>query len=138
TVFLADAARELVRFYDGDEQIQTIVRQSRIWATEEVILPTLVALLGYRIEANPCSDAYVRYRVSYSANEVRTALNRSDAYWLHPVVRQEYDPIRRAVRDHFHDYRFAQQVRQQTHQQITPGQINGQEIPADKLQHGQR
>ena len=43
TVFTADAARSLVKLFTEDAQLQQIMATSQIWATEEVILPTLVA-----------------------------------------------------------------------------------------------
>src|SRR6185503_14121381 len=47
TVFTRDAARELTRLFDADAELQRIMEQTQIWATEEVILPTLVGLLGF-------------------------------------------------------------------------------------------
>lgn len=104
TVFTADAARGLVKLFDEDEQLQQIVRASRIWATEEVILPTLVALLGFRIAASPCSYDFVKFRTPYSVQQLNLAMNRADVFWAHPVPRRYDDPLRKHVRDQFHDY----------------------------------
>jgi predicted O-methyltransferase YrrM len=104
TVFSADAARELVRLFATDTQLQEIMRKTNIWATEEVILPTLVALLGYRISLNPCSSQYVRYRVSYSLSEVEDALSRPNAFWIHPISRRYDDRNRRLIREQFSHY----------------------------------
>jgi hypothetical protein len=139
TVFLAGAARDLVRLYDHDQQVQTILHHSRIWATEEVILPTLVALLGYHIKGNPCSHDYVRYRVDHHMADLQAMLRRKDVYWIHPVPRQEYDPIRRHIREVFHEYQTeradARQVtRPVEHQGIAQAapNINGGDKPPEK------
>ncbi len=105
TVFTAAAAAELVDFYDRDDQLREIIAESRIWATEEVILPTLVALLGFRVERSPLSYRTVRYRVRYSRRQLERALGRDDAFWIHPVSRRYGDPLRRSIRrrlDHYH------------------------------------
>jgi glycosyltransferase involved in cell wall biosynthesis/predicted O-methyltransferase YrrM len=105
TVFTADAARDLTYRFARDRQLEDLMRHSRIWATEEVILPTLVALLGYEVAANPCSYDYVKFRRSYSAEEIRRAIARSDVHWVHPVPRHYGDPRREQIREHFGHYR---------------------------------
>jgi glycosyltransferase involved in cell wall biosynthesis/predicted O-methyltransferase YrrM len=98
TVFTADAARDLVRFFDADEELQTIMSRSRIWATEEIVLPTLVALLGYEVAANPCSYEYVKYRQPYTVPQLEQAFTRNDVFWLHPAPRRYDDPLRQHIR----------------------------------------
>jgi glycosyltransferase involved in cell wall biosynthesis len=97
TVITADAARDLVRLMK-DEQLREIMRRSAIWATEEVVLPTLVTLCGYEYAANPSSCDYLRYRVSWLDGDVATALRREDVSWMHPVPRNYSDPIRTRIR----------------------------------------
>jgi predicted O-methyltransferase YrrM len=104
TVFTADAARELTKLFATDAELADIMRRSHIWATEEVILPTLAALLGFRVEANPCSYDYVRFRVAYEPYEVDAALARPDVFWMHPVPRRYDDPIRARIRTAFEHY----------------------------------
>ena len=84
TVFTRAAAEDLVTLWD-DEQLQDILAKSEIWASEEVILPTLVALLGYQMLRNPCSYDLVQYRVRYTTAQVHAAMNQPSAYWVHPV-----------------------------------------------------
>jgi hypothetical protein len=91
TVFTADAARDLVRLFDTDAQLRDIMRRSKLWATEEIIFPTLTALLGYRVAANPCSYDFVKYRARYSPRQISDAITRPDVFWVHPVPRQ-YGP----------------------------------------------
>jgi predicted O-methyltransferase YrrM len=94
TVFTAEAARDLVDLFRNDRQLREIMEQTRIWASEEVVLPTLAALLGYEIAPNPCSYDYVRYRMPYSLTEADVALSRPDVFWIHPVPRRYEDPLR--------------------------------------------
>jgi hypothetical protein len=101
TVFTADAARDLVALFAANRVLQGIMAASRIWATEEVILPTLVALMGYEICNNPCSCDFVKYRVPYSLPQLESALDRSDVFWMHPVPRRYDDPLRKRIREKF-------------------------------------
>ncbi|MEA2692453.1 MAG: hypothetical protein QOJ16_1840, partial [Acidobacteriota bacterium] len=105
TVFTAAAARDLVALYDRDPELPAILRSSRIWATEEVLLPTLVALLGYEVAAHPASYDYTQFRQTYSAAQVDEALTRPEVFWLHPVPRRYDDPLRRRVRERYDHYR---------------------------------
>jgi predicted O-methyltransferase YrrM len=104
TVFLADAARDLTRLFATNQLLQCIMERTRIWATEELILPTLVALLGYEIEASPFSYDYVQYRVNYSPHHVESALLREDVFWVHPVPRRYDDPLRKLIRGRLNHY----------------------------------
>jgi predicted O-methyltransferase YrrM len=104
TVFTADAARELTQLFSTDKQLLEIMSGSKIWATEEIIFPTLVALLGYRLAANPCSYDYVRYRARYSVRQLDEAFTRRDVFWMHPVPRQYGDPLRKQIRARFDHY----------------------------------
>lgn len=103
TVFTPAAVRDLVTLWD-DEQLQGILAQSAIWASEEVVLPTLVALLGHQVLQNPCTHDVVQYRVRYSAAQLDAAMSRPSVFWVHPVPRNYRDPLRSRVRAHFGDY----------------------------------
>jgi predicted O-methyltransferase YrrM len=115
TVFTRDAARDLVDFFRNDSQFRAIMAQSKIWASEEVILPTLAALLGYEIMPNPCSYDYVRYRVSYSLTDVDIALSRPDVFWIHPVPRQYHHPLRAHLRRRHAEYERSAQKGNEMH-----------------------
>lgn len=104
TVFSANAARDLVKLFKEDMQLQEIMKQTKIWATEEVILPTLVALMGYTITQNPCSYDYVKFKKQFLARDVQAALSRPNAYWMHPVNRQYNDVVRKSVRKNLNYY----------------------------------
>jgi hypothetical protein len=104
TVFLAGAARELTQLFARDVELRNLMACTRIWATEEVILPTLVALLGYEIAANPCSYDYVKYRTCYTPAQIDVALDRGDVLWVHPIPRQLDNGLRGRIRNRFGDY----------------------------------
>ena len=104
TVFTRNAAADLVKLFANDQQLNSIMDRSKIWATEEVILPTLVALLGYKIQANPCSYDYVKYRARYSQRQLNEAVARRDVFWMHPVPREYGDSLRNQIRARFNHY----------------------------------
>jgi len=103
TVFTAAAALELTALWQ-DEQLQGIMGRSQIWASEEVLFPTLTALLGHEIAPNPCSYDYVRYRATYTSREADAALARGDVYWIHPIARRYDDGLRQHVRSRLNHY----------------------------------
>jgi hypothetical protein len=107
TIFTADAARDLLNLFRNDGQLRRIMEQTRIWASEEVILPTLTALLGYEVVPNPCSYEYVRYRVPYSLAEAEVALSCPTVFWMHPIPRRYEDPLRVHIRRKHNHYESA-------------------------------
>lgn len=94
TVFTNEAARELTTMFAADQMLQYIMGRTRIWASEEVILPSLVALLGYEVCCSPFSYDYVQYRKTYSVHQLGHAQARPDVFWIHPVPRR-YDNVLR-------------------------------------------
>ena len=106
-MFTVDAARDLTKLFDTDNPLQEIMTRTQIWATEEVILPTLVALLGYHIIANPCSDAYVKYRESYTLEQANAALANSNVYWIHSIERRYDECLRTHIRARVNHYEKA-------------------------------
>jgi len=104
TVFTKDAARDLTQIFATNKQLQYIMCHTKIWATEEIILPTLVRLLGYKTCASPCSYNYVKYRMTYSLQQVDTALANTDVFWIHPVMRRYDDGLRKHIRERFNHY----------------------------------
>jgi hypothetical protein len=103
TVFTRAAAVDLLDMW-ADEELRALVAGTRIWATEEIILPTLVALAGHEIVRNPCSYDLVRYRVSYRPAQIDAAAGRADVFWAHPIPRRYDDPLRARIRRRFGDY----------------------------------
>ena len=113
TVFSERAARDLTRLFATDRQLQDIVARSRIWASEEVIFPTLVALLGYHVVENPCSYEYVKHRVPFSVRDADRALERPAVFWMHPVNRRYDDRLRSHLRDRLRHYERLAPAREQ-------------------------
>lgn len=111
TVIAADAGFALLDRFDKDAELRRILLASRLWATEEVLFPTLTALLGFRVERNPCTYDYVKYRVSYSARDVEVALRQPNAHWMHPVPRSYDHPVRTRIRQFHVGYRSIQAER---------------------------
>jgi hypothetical protein len=104
TVFTVAACRDLVRLFDEDEELARVLAASRLWATEEVVLPTLVAALGHDVVQSPFSYDLVRYNVTPTLHQLREGMERPDVYWVHPVPRALDHPLRRAIRDHHAHY----------------------------------
>ncbi|HKN50728.1 MAG TPA: glycosyltransferase family 2 protein [Actinomycetota bacterium] len=103
TVFTRPAAEDVVAMWQ-DDQFQDILSRSSLWASEEVLLPSLVALAGHEVVQNCSSYDFVQYRKPLSPAEVEAALERPDVFWVHPVPREYDDPIRARVRARFGGY----------------------------------
>ncbi len=103
TVFTRLAAQDLVHLWP-DRELQDILTKTKIWASEEVILPSLVALSGHAVIKNPCSYDLVQYRARYSVAQLGAAMSRRDVFWAHPVPRLYTDPLRAHVRKSFGGY----------------------------------
>jgi hypothetical protein len=104
TVFTSGAARELVDLFAKDRELQAILANTKIFATEEIFFPTVAALLGYEVAANPCSYDYVQFRVPYTVHHADLALSRHDVFWMHSVPRQINHPLRRHLREKLYQY----------------------------------
>jgi hypothetical protein len=104
-VFTAEAARALTEWFDEDAELRRIVGESRMWAKEQIVFPTLTALLGFRVLPSPGSQEYIKYRVTYDPSDAQAALANDRAYWIHPVARRYDDASRRVVRSRFNQYR---------------------------------
>lgn len=104
TVFTAEAARAITAMFDFDEQFKETLSKSRIWASEEVLFPTLVALLGFDVVPNPCCNDYVRYKIQCSEQELDEVFARPDVFWIHPVTRRFNDELRVAIRNRSQQY----------------------------------
>lgn len=104
SVFTHSAVNDLVQLTKTNDQLKRILQQTKIWASEEIILPTLTRLLGYEIALNPCSFNFVKYKKEFTNSEVREALDQTEVYWIHPVKREYDHPLRNYIRQHFNQY----------------------------------
>jgi Capsular polysaccharide synthesis protein len=98
TVFTARGVRALLARFESDALLQEAIAASSICATEEVIFPSLVALLSLELLPHPCSFDFVQYRVAFSQVKLERALLRPDVFWVHPVPRHLDDRLRKLVR----------------------------------------
>jgi glycosyltransferase involved in cell wall biosynthesis len=104
TVFTYDAVKDLVKLFKTNNTLQNIMKHTKIWATEEIILPTMVSLLGYGIELNPCCHDFVKYKKAYTTQELDCAFNDPNAFWVHPINRNYDDTLRKYTRRHLNNY----------------------------------
>lgn len=104
TVFTRALMKDLVRLFDDDTLLRETLAQSRIWATEEILLPTLAAVLGHEVVASPFRRDFVRFRMSYNGKQIEDALNDENVFWIHPVPRRYGDPRRRLIRGRLDHY----------------------------------
>lgn len=100
TVFTGDAGRALLDRFRQDRALHALLRRSAIWATEEVLLPSLVAALGFRVLRSPFDRTFVRFRREFTPEDVERALHRPGAFWMHPVPRDMSHPVRTSIRRH--------------------------------------
>ena len=105
TIIIEPACRALLKLFDSDAQLKGILSRSKLWATEEILFPTLTALLGFRVEANPCSYDVVEYRQAYTPAQLDCAAQNPNVFWVHPVPRQYGHPLRMHVRQQRDNYR---------------------------------
>ena len=98
TVFTRPACQGIVDLVDRDAQLRALLADTLIWATEEIVLPMLVALLGFHIAHAPGSPEFVRYGAPHGPEDVDAALARPDVFWMHPIARRLDDPARARIR----------------------------------------
>jgi hypothetical protein len=103
TVFTADAVRALLPLFEYP-QLQEILSHSWIWASEEVVFPTLAVLVGFELVEHPCNYEYIRYRVLFRSEHLENATKDPRAFWMHPVPRCFDNPLRQHVRQKWNQY----------------------------------
>jgi hypothetical protein len=99
TVITAPAARAVSALFQNDTGLRDILQRSAIWATEEVLLPSLISALGFRVLRSPCERAFVQFRSEFTPADVDRALAHPRAYWMHPVPRDMRHPLRACIRE---------------------------------------
>jgi glycosyltransferase involved in cell wall biosynthesis len=62
-----EGAHDLTRLFATDQQLQEIMGRSQIWASEEVVFPTIVSLLAIRSARTPAATVCQTHRVAYHA-----------------------------------------------------------------------
>ncbi|WP_224360819.1 class I SAM-dependent methyltransferase [Hyalangium versicolor] len=104
TIFTSDAARDLLELWEHDAQLQDLLDRTHIWASEEILFPTMLALLGYEVAQSPCRYDLVQFRTRYSTEQLDAAFEQPDLFWIHPVPRSHGDPLRAHIRARFGGY----------------------------------
>jgi hypothetical protein len=103
-VLAGRAVPDLVRWADADPGFEAVLAESRITAVIELLLPTLLVLLGWEIRPSPASFRHCHWREALTVEEVRRALTEPDCFWIHPVPRMPGDAVRTLVRSRHDDY----------------------------------
>ena len=106
TVIGADASRAIADLFK-DHQLQSILAASRLWATEEILFPTLARLLGFPVQQNPCQGYWTQYRRAWTTRDLDAAMADPATFWMHPVPRLPDHPLRRHLRERCDHYRIA-------------------------------
>lgn len=104
TVIGAECGRAIAALFE-DPQLQATLAASRLWATEEILFPTLAKLLGYPVQQSPCRGDWTQYRRRWTTRDVDLARVDSQTFWMHPVPRALDDPLRRHLRAACNQYR---------------------------------
>jgi hypothetical protein len=111
-VFSAKYVKSLLdsTFYD---ELRAFVERNqapdRSFTLQEVLMPTLVDVLGFPARGYPSYLAtFNRYRPYHAATSVQRAATVPDAYFMHPIRRQHDDPARLTVRCLISDARPAE------------------------------
>lgn len=99
--FSRQAAQTILSALDGNLYLRALIKRSRIFATEEVILPTLVDLLGLDLVRTPFDETCLRFKTRYTLDALVESLQRPDRLWMHPVAREIADPVRASLRGHY-------------------------------------
>ncbi len=106
TVIGSEAGRAIADLFD-DPLFASTLAASRLWATEEILFPTLAKLLGFPVTQNPCQGYWTQYRRRWSTRDVDGALGDGATFWMHPVPRTLDDPLRRHLRARCSHYQLA-------------------------------
>ncbi|MCX2763691.1 glycosyltransferase [Aquimarina muelleri] len=107
TVFTYKAAVGLVDLFRTNVQLQKILTKTKIWASEEIILPTLTIALGFSIIKNPCTYDLVKYKEVYTKESIQKAIDDKKSFWIHPVLRNIKDRNRAYIRTYYKNYVFS-------------------------------
>lgn len=107
TVFTHQAAVALTTLFRTNSALQEILKKTKIWASEEIILPTLTIALGFTIVENPCVYDFVKYKSVYTNQNIKSALEKKQSFWIHPVLRNIKDTNRTQIRDYYKNYAFS-------------------------------
>ena len=104
TTFSRQACCALLGLLESSLLLRAIIRRSRMFATEEIILPTLVDVLGFDLVRTPFDEACLCFKVAYTEDTLRESLSVPDRFWMHPIPRDLDNPLRAYLREHHQLY----------------------------------
>lgn len=104
TVFTYNASKDLVNLFRTNHLLHETLKKTKIWASEEILLPTLTIALGYKIVKNPCSYDFVKYKTEYTTYDIQKAIDTNTCYWLHPILRSSKDVNRKYLQTSLNNY----------------------------------
>ena len=104
TVFSRQASHALLDVYKSSGLLRSLLRRTRIFATEEVLLPTLVDALGFDLVRTPLDETCVCFRVPYTVDILKESLTVPDRFWMHSVPRDLNNPLRAYLREYYGQY----------------------------------
>lgn len=104
TVFSRQAAKAILNLLDTNLYLRALVGRSQIIATEEIIFPTLVSLLGLDLVQTPFDETCLRFKTQYSVDQLEESLHKPLRFWMHTVPRDMNDPLRTHLREHYRQY----------------------------------
>lgn len=99
TVVARAGMHAILRRFGRDPVLTRLASETTMQVTEEILFPTLTALLGLRVDANPCRQDWVKFRPSFGPSDVERALAEPEAFFMHAVPRVFDDPVRERIRD---------------------------------------
>ena len=103
-VFSRQAATAVLSLLDSNIYLRTLIGRSQIFATEEIIFPTLISLLGFDLVQTPFDETCLRFKTKYSVDTLEQSLSTPDRFWMHPIPRDMSDPLRTHLRQHYCNY----------------------------------
>lgn len=104
SVFSYEATKGLLHLFKENVDLKRLLSITQIWASEEILFPTLVKALGFKLKTNPSSYDYVQYKKQYDNSDVNRAISKPDCFWIHPIPRDYGQATRKNIREHFNHY----------------------------------
>jgi hypothetical protein len=93
-VLSSDIYPRIRAFVERNQQPQ------RSWTLQELLLPSLADSIGVTLRSYPAHMArFNRYRPHQAPLDLNTARTASDAYFIHPVRRNDDDPVRSHIKE---------------------------------------
>lgn len=102
-IFSRNFVKQILHF-DKYEEMKSVMKQTDVFALEEILFPTLAEAFGIQFKRYPPHvEQWIRFRPHYMREEVEAAINSNqDCYLIHPVHRNMNDPVRHFVKSLLH------------------------------------